>query len=127
MSSLLPRIHPGPSTRPNPIQGGRLTSGLPSLRLSKGSDSGGNKVGADVCMGVGSGLVGRIGLGVGDVSTGEGGDSGKGIWGGDEDHGDSGDAGGEDIASNLATSDQTMLVPVMALEIVILAVMRYAG
>ncbi|GJR99435.1 hypothetical protein Tco_0315944 [Tanacetum coccineum] len=36
---------------------------------------------------------------------GEGGDSGKGIWGGDEDHGDSGDAGGEDIASSLATSE----------------------
>ncbi|GKD01578.1 hypothetical protein Tco_1171852, partial [Tanacetum coccineum] len=29
----------------------------------------------------------------------------KGIWGGDEDHGDSGDAGGEDIASSLATSE----------------------
>ncbi|GJQ91978.1 hypothetical protein Tco_0013828 [Tanacetum coccineum] len=40
----------------------------------------------------------RIGLGGGAGNTGEGGDNGTGICGGDEDHGDSGDAGGEDIA-----------------------------
>ncbi|GKG14228.1 hypothetical protein Tco_0353828, partial [Tanacetum coccineum] len=39
--------------------------------------------------------------------TGEGGDSGKGIWGGDKDHGDSGDAGGEDIITPYVFSSLT--------------------
>ncbi|GJZ29079.1 hypothetical protein Tco_0573726 [Tanacetum coccineum] len=78
-----------------------LTSGLSSPRLAEGSNNGGNEVGAGF---VGWGGV-HMELGGGAVNTGEGGDSGKGIWGGDEDHGDSGDAGGEDIASNLATSE----------------------
>ncbi|GJR05173.1 hypothetical protein Tco_0528157 [Tanacetum coccineum] len=54
-------------------------------------------------------------------------DSGKGIWGGDEDHGDSGDAGGEDIASNLATSESDHAGTGNGSGIVILAVIRYAG
>ncbi|GJU11782.1 hypothetical protein Tco_1134178 [Tanacetum coccineum] len=69
----------------------------------------------------------RIGLGRWLAYTGEGGDSGKGIWGGDEDHGDSGDAGGEDIASNLATSESDHAGTGNGSGMVILAVMRYAG
>ncbi|GJV28134.1 hypothetical protein Tco_1384582 [Tanacetum coccineum] len=67
----------------------------------KGYDSGGKQSRADVGQGWSVHLVlpnDRIGLGGGAVNTGGGGDSGTGICGGDEDHGDSGDAGGEDIA-----------------------------
>ncbi|GJV02357.1 hypothetical protein Tco_1335926 [Tanacetum coccineum] len=61
------------------------------------------------------------------VNTGGGGDNGTGICGGDEDHGDSGDAGGEDIASNLATSESDHAGTGNGSGIVILAVIRYAG
>ncbi|GKD04516.1 hypothetical protein Tco_1179490, partial [Tanacetum coccineum] len=89
-AELSPTSYLGPRAIPNLFRGGRLTSGLSSLRLAKGSNNGGNEVGADVGMGGGvSGLVGESMKGGGN---GEGGDSRKGIRGGDEDHGDSGDA-----------------------------------
>ncbi|GKG25062.1 hypothetical protein Tco_0395690, partial [Tanacetum coccineum] len=60
----------------------------------------------------------------GNDGDGIGGGSGKGIWGGDEDHGDSGDAGGEDIASNLATSESDQAGTDNGSGMVILAVIR---
>ncbi|GJT83784.1 hypothetical protein Tco_1058126 [Tanacetum coccineum] len=107
----------GPRAMLIPIRGGRVTSGLSFYDRSEGSNSGWDmKLEPDVgkvvvhCLSIIRIVAARypnerIGLGGGAVNTGEGGDSGKGIWGGDEDHGDSGDAGGEDIASSLATSE----------------------
>ncbi|GJT97671.1 hypothetical protein Tco_1093189 [Tanacetum coccineum] len=70
---------------------------MSSLRLAKGSNNGGNEVGAD--LGIGGGVSGLMGESM------KGGGNGREWEGGDEDHRDSGDAGGEDIASSLATSE----------------------
>ncbi|GKB57231.1 hypothetical protein Tco_0913417 [Tanacetum coccineum] len=112
---------------------------MSSLRLAEGSSNGGDEVGTDMGKGGGipndgaSGLVGESmkggGGGAGD-NTSKGGDSssdGEGIWGSGEDHGESGDDGGVDIARSLATSasDHTGVGTGAGIEI--LAVTRYAG
>nr|GFD06060.1 hypothetical protein [Tanacetum cinerariifolium] len=74
----------------------------------------------------------RIGLGGGaGANMDEGGDSiggsgGKGIRGGGEEQGDNGDAGGEDIARNLASSESVHDGIGTGAGIEILAVVRYA-
>nr|GFD15057.1 hypothetical protein [Tanacetum cinerariifolium] len=75
----------------------------------------------------------RIGLGGGaGANIGEGGDSiggsgEKGICGSGEDQGDNGDAGGEDIARSLTTSESVHAGIGTGAGIEILAVVRYAG
>ncbi|GJU11350.1 hypothetical protein Tco_1133746 [Tanacetum coccineum] len=115
--------YPGPSARPNPIRGGRLTSGL-----SDGSNNGGNEVGADVGMGGGaSGLVGESMKGgvvmvVMEVAASLSSHPKWNMWWVMKTMGDSGDAGsGEDIASNLGNSESdhaNWYRGVMALELV---------
>ncbi|GKG18903.1 hypothetical protein Tco_0376002, partial [Tanacetum coccineum] len=107
-----------PRALPNFFRGGKVTSGLSYLRLAEGSSNGGDEVGTDMGKGGGipndgaPGLVGEsmkgggLGGGAGDntVEGGDSGSNGKGIWGCGEDHGESGDDGGVDIARSLATS-----------------------
>ncbi|GKA10678.1 hypothetical protein Tco_0690111 [Tanacetum coccineum] len=115
---LSPTSYLGPRAIPNLFRGGKVTSGLSSLRLVEGSSNGGDEVGTD--MGKGGGIPDdgasdlpneRMGLGGGDGDntgtgddTGSGGDTGsdgdgiegsggEGIWGSGEDHGESGDDG----------------------------------
>ncbi|GKE51371.1 hypothetical protein Tco_1486527 [Tanacetum coccineum] len=98
---------------PNLFQGGKVTSGLSSLRLAEGSSNGGDEVGTNMGKGGGipdddaSDLVGESmkgsGGGAGD-NTDKGGDSGS--------YGDgSGGSGGEGTGAGIE----------------ILAVTRYAG
>ncbi|GKF06745.1 hypothetical protein Tco_0037413 [Tanacetum coccineum] len=106
-----------PRVIPYLFRGGKVTSGLSSLRLAEGSSNGGDEVGTD--MGKGGGIP-EDGGGDGDNTgtgddTGSGGDTSsdgdgiegigeEGIWGSGEDHGESGDDGKVDIARSLATS-----------------------
>nr|GFD58703.1 hypothetical protein [Tanacetum cinerariifolium] len=64
-------------------------------------------------------LEGGAGANMGEGGDSIGGSGGKGICGGGEDQGDNGDAGGEDIARSLTTSE--------SVHVKILAVVRYAG
>ncbi|GKF72057.1 hypothetical protein Tco_0208171, partial [Tanacetum coccineum] len=104
---------------------------MSSLRLVEGSSNGGDEVGTDMGKGgdipddgasdlVEESMKGYGNGGDGDNTgtgddTGSGGDTGsdgdgiegsggEGIWGSGEDHGESGDDGGVDIARSLATS-----------------------
>ncbi|GKD24378.1 hypothetical protein Tco_1230592, partial [Tanacetum coccineum] len=82
---LSPTSYPGLRAIPNLFRGGKVTSGLSSLRLAEGSSNGGDEVGTD--MGKGGGIPDngasdlpneRIGLGGGaGDNTCEGGDSGS--------------------------------------------------
>nr|GFC33384.1 hypothetical protein [Tanacetum cinerariifolium] len=72
-----------------------------------------------------------VGGGAG-ANMGEGGDSiegsgGEGICGGGKDEGDNGDAGGEDIARSLTTSESVHAGIGTGAGMEILAVIRYAG
>nr|GFD48823.1 hypothetical protein [Tanacetum cinerariifolium] len=82
---LSPTSYLGPKAISNLFRGGKVTSGLSSLRLEEGSCDGG-------------GLGGGAGANMGEGGDSNGGSDGKGICGGGEDQGDNGDAGGEDIA-----------------------------
>ncbi|GKB13051.1 hypothetical protein Tco_0846974 [Tanacetum coccineum] len=139
----------GPRVIPNLFRGGKVTSGLSSLRLAEGSSNGGDEVGIGMGKGGGipddgaSDLVGEsmkgggLGGGAGD-KTGECGYCGsdgddsrgscrEGIWGSGEDHEESGDDGGVDIARSLATSTSDHTGVGTGARIEILAVIRYAG
>ncbi|GJT32132.1 putative ribonuclease H-like domain-containing protein [Tanacetum coccineum] len=115
LSDLVCRTsYAGPRAIPNLFPGGKVTSGLFSLRSVDSKCKG--CVPNDGAAGLvwesmkGGGLAGGDGdnTGTGD-DTGSGGDGiggsgGEGIWGSGEDHGESGDDGGVDIARSLATS-----------------------
>ncbi|GKD89269.1 hypothetical protein Tco_1364776, partial [Tanacetum coccineum] len=63
----------------------------------------------------------------GSDGDGIGGSGGEGIWGSGEDHAESGDDGGVDIARSLATSTSDHTGVGTGAGIEILAVIRYAG
>nr|GFC61243.1 hypothetical protein [Tanacetum cinerariifolium] len=73
------------------------------------------------------GLGGGAGANIGECGDSIGGSGGKGIRGGGEDQGDNGDAGGEDIARSLATSESVYAGIGTGAGIEILTVVRYAG
>nr|GFD18953.1 hypothetical protein [Tanacetum cinerariifolium] len=98
----------GPRAIPNLFRGGKVTSGLSSLRLAEG-------------------LGGGAGDNIGEGGDSVGGSDGKGICGGGEDQGDNGYAGGEDIARSLTTSESVHAGIGTGAGIEILAVVRYAG
>nr|GFD18389.1 hypothetical protein [Tanacetum cinerariifolium] len=89
---LSPTSYLGPRAISNLFQGGKVTTGLSSLRLAEGSCDGG-------------GLRGGAGANMGEGGDSIGGSGGKGICGGGEDQGDKGDASGEDIVRSLTTSE----------------------
>nr|GFD52082.1 hypothetical protein [Tanacetum cinerariifolium] len=86
-----PTSYLGPKAISNLFRGGKVTSGLSSLRLAEGSCDGG-------------GLRGGAGANMSEGGDSIGGSSRKGICGGGEDQGDNSNAGGEDIARSLTTS-----------------------
>ncbi|GKF94901.1 hypothetical protein Tco_0284601, partial [Tanacetum coccineum] len=101
--------------------------------LAEGSNNGSNEIEADVGMGGGAfGLVGESMKGGGngrewECESGDSGSDGEGILGSGEDHGESGDDGGVDIARSLATSASDHIGVGTGAGIEILAVTRYAG